>query len=479
MTEPNRPALVGTQFHKLDLEYEPFPPFGGWAPPQCDLSTWDQASQDLASTRDQLGPESLRAAVTFTIRAAALDTGALEGLYDVDRGFTFSVAIEAATWQEEIDKRGGDVRRFFEAQLRAYHLVLDAVTNKMPVSEAWLRALHEHICASQDTYKVLTSVGMQEHSFTKGQYKTTPNHVLKPDGTTFSYAPVDRTPPEMKRLLDELKAEPFESAHPIIQASYAHYCLVRIHPFPDGNGRLARALASLYLYRAASLPLLVFADQRDAYFDALLQADGGDHRPFIGFVLQRGLDTISLINEQLKYPQAPPSDVTVGSLRQLYYSRTGMHHFQLDEAAYRLVQLANEAVDKRLAQLKLPPEVAARAIRVREDYGRTNDGYRPPVKEHGLGLQLQLHSKPPAAANLQAHFRVYISQDPDSKSRLLLRSEEGYADFLASVDDAHSNKAQLFHIRLATWAERIVGAALEGLYSQARQSLAESGYAPP
>jgi Fic family protein len=53
----------------------------------------------------------------------------------------------------------------------------------------------------------------------------------------------------MARLVAELGSERFIKAHPIAQASYTHYCLAAIHPFADGNGRVARAVASTYLYR--------------------------------------------------------------------------------------------------------------------------------------------------------------------------------------------------------------------------------------
>src|SRR5439155_9702338 len=37
--------------------------------------------------------------------------------------------------------------------------------------------------------------------------------------------------------------------HPAIQAAWAHVALAAIHPFADGNGRAARVLASLAMYR--------------------------------------------------------------------------------------------------------------------------------------------------------------------------------------------------------------------------------------
>jgi fido (protein-threonine AMPylation protein) len=97
-------------------------------------------------------------------------------------------------------------------------------------------------------------------------------------GEQHAYAPVDQVAPEMQRLMETLKSPEFGRAHPVIQASWAHYAFVAIHPFADGNGRVARALASAYLYRPNSVPFLMSADQRTPYFDALSAAQLPPHR---------------------------------------------------------------------------------------------------------------------------------------------------------------------------------------------------------
>jgi Fic family protein len=119
------------------------------------------------------------------------------------------------------------------------------------------------------------------------------------DGTIHAYAPVDQVPAEMHRLVEQTRTPAFESAHPVLQAAYVHYALVVIHPFADGNGRAARALTSTFFYRPCSIPFLVFADQRPAYFDALHAADLGDSGPLLAFFRDRGIDTMQLETEGL------------------------------------------------------------------------------------------------------------------------------------------------------------------------------------
>lgn len=60
-----------------------------------------------------------------------------------------------------------------------------------------------------------------------------------------------------------------------------------IHPFQDGNGRVARALASIDFIRSGLFPLLVSRDDRDrSYLPALERADWGELRPLTEFFAQ-------------------------------------------------------------------------------------------------------------------------------------------------------------------------------------------------
>jgi Fic family protein len=257
---------------------------------------WDR---DIAALKDKsvLSPEVMRRAREVAKRAAALDTGAIEGLYEVDRGFTHSVAFETAAWDIELARKGENVRPLFEAQLHAYDYVLDLATKAEPISEAAIRVLHEEVCRAQATYRVMTAGGPQEQALTKGRYKVLPNHVRTRDGVDHSYAPVDVTPMEMARLVSEFRGDAFVAAHPVIQAAYAHYGLVVIHSFADGYGRVARALASAFTYRAISMPIVILSEHKETYLDALESADVANYELFVEFMLDRSLDTIMLVNE--------------------------------------------------------------------------------------------------------------------------------------------------------------------------------------
>ena len=56
-------------------------------------------------------------------------------------------------------------------------------------------------------------------------------------------------PFQIKNLLEFIESAQDEDVHPVLKSGVVHYELVRIHPFLDGNGRVARALATLILYQ--------------------------------------------------------------------------------------------------------------------------------------------------------------------------------------------------------------------------------------
>lgn len=68
----------------------------------------------------------------------------------------------------------------------------------------------------------------------------------------FEAPAAERLPSEMERFLGWCNAEP--TIDPVLRSALAHFWFVTIHPFEDGNGRIARALADLMLARADRSP---------------------------------------------------------------------------------------------------------------------------------------------------------------------------------------------------------------------------------
>lgn len=93
----------------------------------------------------------------------------------------------------------------------------------------------------------------------------------------------------VEELVDWLKVSKEEGIHPIIRAGILHLQFVTIHPFTDGNGRLARLLTQLQLYRDGwdFRKILVLEDyynkDRMSYYNAENRAQGKNYRKDMDF----------------------------------------------------------------------------------------------------------------------------------------------------------------------------------------------------
>lgn len=459
---------------EIDTKYDPFPSFAEWSRAIVDEDRWKTYTEQMLEKKANTSGETLREAQRIVQRAAAIDTGAIEGLYEVDKGFTLTVARQTAAWELAINEKGGEVRALFDAQLGAYDFVLDLVTNKTPVTEAWIRQLHVELCRPQETYLVQTPTGPQEQELPKGEYKFHPNHVRARDGELHAYAPVDLTPDEMNRLCGELQSEEFLNAHPVLQASYAHYAFVVIHPFADGNGRVARALASVYTYRSHSVPLLILADTRKEYIEALIEADKGNVQRFIDFTLERSIDGIQLIQESIQTAEAPKAEDALSDLRRLYFTSGGYTHAEIDKAGDSLYQVLIQELEDQTKPYSSNEHLNASIGRERTVPSRDTEArYRDQINA-GQVATLALSSQAPADAAVQRRFLLKVPRDANDQVGPIIRC--GEATFQTRMTEIAPNFSESLKMRLSIFVERLVGEAASELSEKARESLRQKGY---
>jgi broad specificity phosphatase PhoE len=149
---------------------------------------------------------------------------------------------------------------------------------------------------------------------------TDPDRLARAVTTATRLAAIDTG--AIEGLYEELRSEAFTAAHPVLQAAYAHYAFVAIHPFADGNGRVARTLASVYRYRWPGVPLVTLADDKDDYIDALEEADDGRPERLVRFVQDRLVDVIGLVQVATS-AEAPEAGASIASLRETFLTRRG------------------------------------------------------------------------------------------------------------------------------------------------------------
>jgi hypothetical protein len=128
-----------------------------------------------------------------------------------------------------------------------------------------------------------------------GQYKTMPNHVGTSTGEIHYYATPEETPAKMAELMAWYRREMDKGElHPLILAATFHYQFVVIHPFDDGNGRMARLLMNLIFMQAGFPPVIIHAEDKNNYLLALEQADTGDLEPFIVHIGNELINSLDL-----------------------------------------------------------------------------------------------------------------------------------------------------------------------------------------
>jgi len=114
-----------------------------------------------------------------------------------------------------------------------------------------------------------------------GQYRTSGVRIA---GATFTPPPSNEIRPMMIKLLKWLRENPDELV-PIELAAVFHHRLVKIHPFSDGNGRIARLLMNgiLFKYRYPFI-INITAKDREKYLRNLSEADMGNTKALVNFI---------------------------------------------------------------------------------------------------------------------------------------------------------------------------------------------------
>jgi Fic family protein len=111
-------------------------------------------------------------------------------------------------------------------------------------------------------------------------------------GAEFTPPPAYEIANLIRKLVDWCNRDPDE-LRPIELAAILHHRFVWIHPFHDGNGRVARLLMNLVLIRTGYPIAVILNVDRSKYYDSLNKADNQDPTSFVNFVasaVERSLD---------------------------------------------------------------------------------------------------------------------------------------------------------------------------------------------
>ena len=209
----------------------------------------------------------------------AIETGVIERLYTVDRGVTVQIleaGLQALGQFHAKGRLSADARALIADQHAALEMVMDIVGGARNLSSFSIKEMHQRLTLSQETSDAQDQFGKSmKVLLLKGDWKKLSNNPTRNDGSTHEYCPPIFVQEEIDQLLTWYQAHTNTCAE--VEAAWLHHRFTQIHPFQDGNGRVARALTSAVLLKADHLVLVVRDEEhREIYLDALAAADGGD-----------------------------------------------------------------------------------------------------------------------------------------------------------------------------------------------------------
>jgi hypothetical protein len=260
------------------------------------LARADSALEEWKSLQRALGLARVETLIEGERWRAAIETGMVEHLYAFGPGVTEQI-VQYGLASEEGHALDSPTYKQIEGQRNAYNVLLERIRSKESITSFFVCELHDTVTAGQDTYEVRDQFG---HTFSRqlsrGAYKQEDNHVLRPDGTTYFYCPSLLVASEMDTFVRLLSKH--SEWHPVVLAAFAHHRFTRIHPFEDGNGRVARLLCDYYLVSNGFLPFIVDRSLRDSYLRSLREADDGVLAAFVDFIVEAQAREVTTVEKR-------------------------------------------------------------------------------------------------------------------------------------------------------------------------------------
>ncbi|MBU3964283.1 Fic family protein [Patescibacteria group bacterium] len=175
--------------------------------------------------------------------------------------------VEAVYAHKKVDAPDRDI---YEAQnyLNAIRYIEQVVRKKQPITEKIILRIH----------KLVTDKTLAEEQC--GKYREGPIYVVRqrfgmPKEIVYTGPESKSVPKLMAELVEWVRKSEEQDIHPVIAAGIVHQEIAAIHPFIDGNGRTARALATFVLYQRGFDFRRLFAledyynEDRPAYYQAI------------------------------------------------------------------------------------------------------------------------------------------------------------------------------------------------------------------
>ncbi len=223
-------------------------------------------------------------------RRHAIETGVIERMYDLSAGVTETFINEgfrsSLLSHNDTNIEPQALMHFLNDHLEAVNWVFDIIKDDRPFSVSMINQLHQQVTRHQETAEGRDPQGNKTKiKLLKGKFKEWENNPTRPDGTQILYCPPEHVASEMDQLVNIYNHLSATGTHVLILAAWVHHAFTTIHPYQDGNGRVARLLGSLILIRGGLFPLTVLREEAKVkYLEALEKADSGNPQPFVSYL---------------------------------------------------------------------------------------------------------------------------------------------------------------------------------------------------
>jgi Fic family protein len=295
--------------------------------------------------------------------------------------------------REGLTSKGKPLAAYLEVKnhIAALDYLDIVIRDKLAVNEGLMKQYHAMLFEKIDYMEVKVGADVRRIKIEPGAYKKENNHVIRLDGKIHEFADWLQVPGEIERLFLEFK-ENSPTLHPIELATRFHHKLVSIHPFVDGNGRVARLLMNTILMQAGYTPAIIPFEEKKKYLEALQSADDGVYEPLFGLV----------------------EELVDKSMRLMIEVVEGRDAFDFDDLARMVRNIAEQtrAIEQELGPASIPPEQRANqtALKIVEIVNRL----------------LSQHAQ--QAGTTEIHVRVNLQAPNFASQRLhVLRGEFGSA----------------------------------------------------
>jgi Fic family protein len=170
------------------------------------------------------------------------------------------------------------------------------IQRKEILTEAAIREMHKILLKEPyETDAVTTDGRIVKKKVQLGVYKTEPNFVRMKSGEINHYVLPEDVPAKTASLVEWHRQQDAKNdLQPLLHAALFHHQFSSIHPFDDGNGRMARILMNLILMRAGFPPVVIKLQNREPYIAALRRADAGENEAIVSFIGENLIDAETL-----------------------------------------------------------------------------------------------------------------------------------------------------------------------------------------